>query len=496
MKKETGVQKTQIIAELSRSAHGKLAEYVPMGQIAAKQEPEFLAHLIAWNRKKGQIRDSKVALPVVSLATREFPQEFVENSLAHLSLLDPRNLVRALRFAKEIKLPGRAKLLDRVIGNYLKTLESNWARWERTAVQHRKKLKELYALTHAKPSAMADLILFKGDKPKGTVFEAIANLKNMSVQEAASEIMDRKIPFLVATGALGEKRKDPDLVLALINRMTPTELVTNTKLLERLGVKSNAALRAAYESALEKASKSKKVTFKTTRAAEAIGDEVLSKKLDSLQERQIKTLGGIEGNWLVLGDKSGSMSVAIEASRMIASTLAKLVQGEVHLVFFDVYPRYIEVTGKTYSELSASTKHVRACGGTSIGCGLQYAIDNGLEINGIAVISDGGENNPPYFYNVYKKYAENTGVEPTVYLYRLSGDSEDVFSETLVRAGIDCQKFDLSGSNVDYYSLPNLIKTMRTSRYSLIDEIMETPLLELKDVFAQKKEEVEHAGIG
>ena len=43
-------------------------------------------------------------------------------------------------------------------------------------------------------------------------------------------------------------------------------------------------------------------------------------------------------------------------------------------------------------------------------------------------------------------------------------------------------EFDLT-SGIDEYSLPNLIKTMRTSKYSLVDEILNTPLHTFNDVF-------------
>jgi hypothetical protein len=60
------------------------------------------------------------------------------------------------------------------------------------------------------------------------------------------------------------------------------------------------------------------------------------------------------------------------------------------------------------------------------------------------------------------------------------------------QSGLDMQVFDLTGG-VDYYSLPNLIQTMRTNRYSLVDEIMSTKLLKLADVldFDPKPEEIE-----
>ena len=44
------------------------------------------------------------------------------------------------------------------------------------------------------------------------------------------------------------------------------------------------------------------------------------------------------------------------------------------------------------------------------------------------------------------------------------------------------EKFEL-GHNVDYYSIPNIIRTLKTNKYSLCEEIMEMPLLKFSDVF-------------
>lgn len=289
-----GVTKNQLLSQLSKSPHGKLTEYLPIVQGAVKAEAEFLAHLIAWDRIHGQIRDAKVALPVASLSVPGMPEELAENSLAHIALLGPRELDRAYRFALEVRLPGSMQKLRRVVAQYLREKEAGRG-WDRLAVQHRKTLKALYALAHVKPSPRADSILFKGEKPVGSVFEVIANLKNMDPVPTAGAIMEHRIPFLIAMGALGDKAKDPDLVMALIGAMTPTELVTNTKLLERLGLKTNPALRGAYEKALERTAKSSKNLLKTTRAAEAMDDEGLKEKLRGVQEKQIEKFGGVDG---------------------------------------------------------------------------------------------------------------------------------------------------------------------------------------------------------
>lgn len=499
---ESGLTKNKILSELAKSPHGKLSEYVPIGTQATRQEPEFMAHLIAWNRVKGSIRDSQVSLPIVSLAVPEFPAEFVDNSLAHLALLGPRELLKALRFVLELKLPGRMRVIRRLVEGYLHEKEVNFPQWDRMAIQHRGTLRELYALAHAKPAnERVNIVLYgrtfdkrKMPPPYGSIFEVVSKLKDMSSVEAAGAVIKWKIPFLIAMGALGKKAQEPDLVLALIDRMSPTELITNVKMLEKLGVKTNPALRGAFEKAMEKASKSKANVLKTTVAAEAVEDEGLKEKLRGMQERQIQALGGIEGSWLVLADRSGSMAQTLEIARQVAGTLAKMVKnGKVWLVFFDTSPQTIDVTGLPLDVIKKATEHIRAGGGTSIGCGLQRMLDEGQEVDGIAVISDAQENNVPYFADVYTRYSEKFGKTVPVYLYRTKTTSPyyaDIdFADSMKRHGHDLQEFDMKGV-VDYYSLPNLVNTMRVSRYSLVDEIMATKLLRLSDVLKIKGREV------
>jgi hypothetical protein len=481
---ETGITRNQIYGALIKSTHGDLKSYGTITQGAAIEQPEFLARLIAWNYVHGQVRDSKVAIPVLSLS-RLIDDEFVENSFAHIAKLDPRNFLRAVRLAKETKITGKMMSVRRLVQRYLNYREEHPRKFEHSLVQHRNSIKELYALFHVKPNEYIDRILFKQLYPHGSIFQVIANLKNIPAKDAAEEIVTRKIPFLIAIGALGDKIEDPSVAIAIIERMSATELVTNTKLINSLGMKNNPAIRAAYDAALKKASTSTSNLFKTTRAIESMDDEEAKEKLRGLQDKQIKASGGIEGNWLVIGDSSGSMAEAIEIAKQVASTIAATVKGKVYLIFADTTPTFYDVTGKSLDQIKKATKHVGAGGGTSLGCGVRYAIDAKLDVDGIAVISDGGENSPPMFAAEYMRLKDQLGNEPTVYLYQTSGDS-NVLSKNMSMCGLDMQLFDLRGK-VDFYALPNLVTSMRVSRYSLVDEIMGTPLLTLEEVFVDAK---------
>ena len=492
---ENALNRKTVIAELAKSPHGSLDEYVTVGLRASGEDPEFYAHLIAWNAGHGQVRDAKIALPVLALKTAQ-DAAHVENALAQLARLDPRSFVKAADFARKTKVRGR--MIRRLVTRYLREKESVLGAWEQAAIQHRDSMKRLYALFHVPPMEYADRNLFGGSKARpgktvdeGSRFGVVRRLASLSPLAAANAIVEHRIPFLIAAGALGAKMKDPDVVMALIKRMSPTELVTNMKMLEGLGVKDHPALRAALEEALQRAGEAKtpKATLKTTRAAEALeqaGETKLSGKLRALQERQLDKLGGIDGNWLVLGDKSGSMASSIIAARMVAATLARKVKGQVHLVFFDTMPYYLDATGLSYETLVEQTQRVSANGGTSIGCGLQYMLDRRLQVDGIAIVTDGGENSAPYFPTVYQRYAKTFDIEPTVYVYRLSGD-RDSLTPALELAKVDAQAFPL-GASIDYYSVAALVDTMRVARYSLVDEVMETPLATLDAVLPHTKD--------
>ncbi len=343
-----------------------------------------------------------------------------------------------------------------------------------------------------KPIAYADAILFKKQYAPGTVFDVLRRLSDMSPVEIAGEIVGKKIPFIIAFGRLGEKKaKDPDILMALIERMTATELVHNMKRLVKLGVRDHPALRATLEQALGKAASSTKNVLKASKAIEAIDDEVIKTKMAVLQEKQIAKHVGIDGDWLVLADKSGSMQQAIEAARHVAAALAGFVKGKVHLVFFDTEAYGMDVTGHDYAKILKRTERIIPGGGTAIGIGLKGIMERNVEVDGIAIVSDGGEYGNPAFAQTYPKYVDKTGKEPAVYFYQTDGEADRLTGQCRA-AGIDMQTFDLRGTKGDYYSLPGLVQTMRISRTSLIQEILDTPLFTLDAVLKRTvgKEEV------
>jgi hypothetical protein len=510
---EIGTTRNQILNELNRSAHGKLGEYVPIIQSACLNDPEFVAKLIAWDFTNGQIKDSKVALPIITLGHRGFPDELTENSLAHLAMQPPRELLKALRFSIESGAPARRqRALEKMIRRYLAFKQQEPGKWARLAARHRRSLKGLYALTHCPMPDWASAILFAGNYVPGSIFADIAGLSKMEPAKIATTIQKWHLSPLVVSGAMAgakAKQEDSAVVQAGMNQMSDTEVVTRAKSLEKKGLSRDAGLKETFRSKIAKATNSTKATLKTSVAADEVEDESLKVMLKELQERQIQTQKdagrGIDGNWLVIADKSQSQEVAIELGKHIAAAIAKFVTGRVWLLFCDSTVQAAEVTGIGLDKIQAGTKFVRASGSTSYGVGLAWARDHRLDLDGVVIVGDGGENFHPLFVQEWHQWKKTYDKELPVYFYQTfcpteyattQGGNPALFEGMMAGRGaylggsvpwapVAFTKYDLTHGQIDYYSIPNLCTTMNASRFGVIEKIMAVPLVTLDMVLPQ-----------
>src|ERR1051326_4969122 len=156
---ERTVDRKGVIAQLIKSPHGALQDYVPVGITAAEQDADFFAHLTSWNHRKGQVRDAQIAFPIIALKALYGPiqqsttlavsygdplvERYAENACAHLADLGPREFVRAINFGWDLR--ARTRLLKRLAIRYLRNREADPREWERVALQHRASLRWLYA---------------------------------------------------------------------------------------------------------------------------------------------------------------------------------------------------------------------------------------------------------------------------------------------------------------------------------------------------------------
>lgn len=508
MESLAGVTRQELVAAFMRSPHGDLMSYRKIVEEFHRADPGFLAHAMAWGKRKGTIRDAARGMPLATLALPLYHSAMRENSVALLALCDPRELLHAWEVGKTFPLSrwGKTRFL-RMIHGYLKAREACWPWWERTALHFRGSMKTLYRLSVTRPSEEANAVLFgRGEMPAG-LFATLRQLPVMDAEVVAGTIRRERIPVMVCEGILGPRIQEPPILAAVLDLMTPAQMIKRRRALQRWGVHSVGATRGALTAATARAAKrGRKDTLLTaTVAAQALAedDAALAVELEALQEAQFQASPGIEGNWLIGGDRSPSMEKTIDKSRMLAGYLAKRVSGQVLLVFFDQEPLVFDVSGKSYADIYRMTAQVKVGNGTCIGCVPAVALERKFAADGIALVSDGGERISPLFSEAYAKYSSWLGKEPPVYLYKVAGwayqtdgfgrvltrngeylraPEIDFLSAHCQRAGIPYQVFPIA-DDMDQYGLGTLAETMRTQRYDLYQSIMETPLVTLAQAF-------------
>jgi hypothetical protein len=480
-----------------------------------EKDPLFYAHLASWYRKNGDLRDHNEVFSALLMVDPYLPNR--ETGLALFREHAPFMKTKILGFIKGkiVKIRTKSgkkikvgkKMIDEVlikekkagleknvptalkteITKYLRWLEADSDRFDAVALRSAKDLKSLYASfgVQVKAGPRAKKILFDKDYPEGSklnVFKQIINAK--TPEEAAKLIVENKIPYTIAVGLVD--KITPSILVALINAMSPQEIINNISSLEAKGANDNPEIKKMIQAKLEKAKKAANVTALKSKTAKDTGrvkDEDTLKMLDEIADHQIKKSGVIKIPTALLIDRSGSMTRSIEIGKRAAALISGVVEADFFVLAFNSAATLVESKEKTLTAWEAAFKPIKADGQTSMGSALDYMLRKRFYVEQIVVVSDEGENVRPVFAEVYKKYEEVMKVSPHVIVVRVPDDRgtlNTVFSDNLKTAGISYDVYE--PKEADYYSLPSLITLIsRKSKLDLVFEIMETPLAVRKD---------------
>ena len=369
------------------------------------------------------------------------------------------------------KMPRSART---AVQRYLKVRESNPALFDRAALRGRKAMKHLYASLHIKPSERANAILFRDMPPVGSLADVLKQLaKATSAAEQARLIVEFNLPYTIAIGAI--KQLTPTVLVALINSMTPQEVINNLKSLKARGAMDHPEVKALIDAKLDEASKGTRVAaFKAQIAADAADfDADTVARLEKVTNEQVKRRGVITRPTALLVDKSGSMENAIAIGKRLAALISGITQADLFVYAFDNIPYPVTAQGKELTDWERAFQHIKAGGGTSIGCALEAMRKKRQVVDQIIIVADEGENAGPYFGEVYKTYCRELAVMPNVVIVRVGGHYDWLESQ-LKQQQAPVETFTFAG---DYYSLPNLVPLLtRPSRLELLMEILDTPL--------------------
>jgi hypothetical protein len=382
---------------------------------------------------------------------------------------------------------------------YLREREENPEWFDGSVLQARSTLKRLYASLRIEPSRRAQAILFEDDPPPDSRLYALKRIRQARTPaDQARAIVKHRIPYRVAVSVI--KAMTPSVLVALIDQMSPQEVINNLRSLQRHGVFDSPEVKSLVEAKLASAQTAERVSaYKAKVAAEVAGVSAdVVEQLDAVTEAQVKARGAITRPTALLIDKSGSMHEAIEVGKRLAAMIAGICEAELYVYAFDTlaYPIGVGEPGK--SGFMAKISHavgrrppadepeegslawweraftgIKAGGGTSCGVAIELMRRQGQLVEQFVMVTDEQENSSPRLINAFNQYSRELEVVPHLVLVK-TGRADSSLEHACQQAGIAYDAYDFRG---DYYALPNLLPMLsRPSRLDLLLDIMATPL--------------------
>ena len=509
-----------LLNTLLTTPHRNLTALYPLHQEILTQDPRFYVRLAAWYADHGDVRDHQEMFVICLCLSQTEGHRDV--GLALLRRLPPYQLARVVDFIKgrqvKRRVPaagataasatqtpsttatagGRGKKprkpsapvetkLEQVglfvnvprsmrteIERYLRERETRAEKFDQAVLHARSAIKRLYAGLHIRPSARAQALLFSEEPPEGSVFAAMRAIRGAETPaEQARAIVEHRIPYRVATSLITQM--SPTVLAALVEVMTPQEVINNIGSLKARGAFDNEDVKTLVEAKLEAAKSDKRVSAYKAKVAVAAADASgeLAEQLDAITEAQVRAKGRITRSTALMIDKSGSMTVAIELGRQLGAMISAISDAELVAYAFDTIAYPIEPQGAALADWEKALAGISAGGGTSCGVAIEMMRRKGQRVEQFILVTDEGENQAPLFANAYKAYSEETQTRPDVILVKV-GHATNTLERACATLGIAPSVFTFSG---DYYALPNLIPLLqRPSMVDMLLEILEYPL--------------------
>jgi len=490
--------RVEIFNSLLNTPHRNVQDIVDKHTLYSEKDPLFYAGLSTWYHLTGaEVRDIAEVF-VANLAISTVPGAR-DASAYYISQLPPYQVANVIR----ILLGGTIKAYDktagkhvevnigmhrksvpttikRTVAEYLKVREEDPDKFDNAVLRAREDLRYLYRILHIKPGKRADNILFKRRPPKDSklaVVQRIGQAKSghgeaISDHEIAKLIVKHKIPHNVATTFLPQT---PAGLIALIDSMSPQEVINSMVMLEKNGAYDNAEVKKLVKEKISKAGKSDRtVTMKAKKAASKVADAEISAEAEKVTDEKIKNRGTIKASTLIHIDSSGSMNEAIEIGKQLSALVASICQDrkKLHVYSVDTAPIPVVCDSDKLSDWTRAFAHIRAGGMTSLGASLAYATRNKDIIEQIVIITDECENSRPYFKDAYKEYVDKMGIRPRVVILKMHGANH--LERACDLAGIDYEVMVWTG---DYTSLPNIIPMLTAkSQFELVTDIYQLRL--------------------
>jgi hypothetical protein len=463
----------EILNSLLTTPHRELQKVAELHNDMMKRDPIFYGHLAVWYQENGDVRDHKEVF-TANLLTSEM-QAHRDAGFVLLQQFPPYEVARIVDFMKQQKgkMPRSART---AVTRYLRKREADPAFFDRAALRGRKSMKHLYATLHIKPNERAEQVLFKDAPPEDSLAYSLKLLAIAQTPlEQAQIIAEQGIPYTIAVGAV--KQLTPTVLVALINSMSPQEVINNLNSLKTRGAFDNPEVKALIDEKLAQAVKSDRISaLKSRVAAEAAHmDAETVEQLNKIADTQVKKRGKISKPTALLVDKSGSMENAITVGKQIAALVSGITEAELFVYAFDTIAYPIKAKGDQLSDWEKAFQGIQANGATSVGAPVEVMRLKKQAVEQFIIVTDEGDNTAPLFHVAYEAYRRDMNLAPSVLIVKV-GSASTFVEHNLRNTNAQVDTFTFAG---DYYSLPNLVPMLaRPSRLELLMEILELALPE------------------
>jgi hypothetical protein len=515
--------RSDLLNTLLTTPHRDLSTLCSIHEKMIEQDPLFYVHMAAWYADHGQVRDHKEMF-VIMLCLSSF-EGHREVGLALLRQLPPYEVARVVSFIKGSNVRQRVpkqprarrkkqefEIVTKNVGlfrnvprsmhteilRYLREREADTRQFDRTVMVARRSLKNLYASLHITPSPRAQAILFEDNPPTDSLAFVVKQIAQAHTPaEQARAIVEHRIPYRVASGLI--KEMSPMVLAALIEVMTPQEVINNISSMKKHGAFNNPDIKQLVDAKISAAKGDKRVSaYKAKVAVEAAGVKgELAEALESVTEARVKAAGKITRSTALLIDKSGSMEVAIEVGKQLGALISAICDAELIVYAFDTVAYTIEprkrvnlikrvfgqdqeaevLESPSLADWENALHGIHAGGQTSCGIAIDRMRQKRQSVEQIVMVTDEGENTAPRFQDAYQQYASEMNQSPSITLVKVGG-AVNQLEFACTQLGVAPQVFEFQG---DYYSLPNVIPLLTyPSLAVMVMEILDYPLPQRK----------------
>ncbi len=468
--------RTALIDAFMVASHGDLKSLGAIHDRAMTEDPLLYGPLARWYQDHGAIRDHNELFVAHSLVS-PYP-ELRENGLVLLQRLRPYQVARVVRYLKET-VKNLTRIARTAVKIYLQRREEVPEWFDECVIRDQKSMKYLYATLRIKPGPRAEETLFQQKPPEDSRVAVARSLYRWRNEPAHQAELIRKhhIQFTTARGAIANYT--PSVLEALVEVMTPPQLITNLSFIEKRGGLAHERIRRTVLGKLEQAvTESRVAEFKALVALQKVSpDPHLADKMMEMVGQRLRGRGRIKAHTALLVDKSGSMQECIEIGRLLAALCSTICDSELDVEAFDSHSFTVKPDGTGFKAWAEAFRRIRAAGATSIGVSLAKLKDRPIEQ--VVLVSDGEENTQPLFLKELKALEERQNRSVKVIWIRVGGTGK-AFWDELVRAGVNLTVINFTG---DYYNLPSVVPMLCAGEHrQLVDEVLACPLYQRGDI--------------